>query len=68
METEVPELVTLTFHNVPASMLREFARKIVGPYFDGNVNEALRALMDKALLEEEVFQAHLDKRRAHFEA
>jgi hypothetical protein len=56
-------LVTITLHNVPASLLREFAQKIVKPYFDGNVNEALRQLLDKALLEEELFQAHVDKRR-----
>jgi hypothetical protein len=62
-----PELVSLCFHNIPASLLKEFAQKIVKPYFDGNMNEALRQLLDGALLEEEVFQFHLDKRRIIFE-
>lgn len=31
LATEVDLLVDLTFHNVPASLLSEFAEKIVGP-------------------------------------
>jgi hypothetical protein len=65
--SEVSELVTVSFHNVPASLLQEFAQKIVGPYFDGDMNEALRRLLDDALLEEEFFQTHVDKRRVIFE-
>jgi hypothetical protein len=45
-------LVSLTFHNFSAKMLREFAAKIVKPYFRGNLNEAVRCLMQKALDEE----------------
>ena len=30
--------VDLTFHNVPASLLAEFAEKIVRPYYSGNLN------------------------------
>lgn len=62
----VPEdslLVSLCFHNMPVSLLKEFAKKIVKPYFGGNMNEAIRALMDKAILDEELLQSHLDKRR-----
>jgi hypothetical protein len=47
-------LVSLTFHNFPAEMLREFAVKIVKPYFRGNMNEAVRCLMEKALAEEDL--------------
>ena len=36
-------------------MLREFAIKIVKPYFGGNINQALRSLMDKAIEEETLF-------------
>jgi hypothetical protein len=38
--------------NFPAELLREFAVKIVKPYFKGNINEALRNLMQRAIDEE----------------
>ncbi len=47
-------LVDLTLHNFSADMLRKFAVKIVKPYFDGNVNAALRSLMEKAIEEEAI--------------
>jgi hypothetical protein len=50
--TEEDLLVSLTMHNFPADMLREFAVKIVKPYFGGNLNEAMRSLMQKAIEEE----------------
>jgi len=48
-------LVDLTLHNFSAAMLKEFAIKIVKPYFGGNINQALRSLMDKAIEEETLF-------------
>lgn len=45
-------LVSLTLHNFSAEMLKEFAQKIVLPYFHGNVNQAIRSLMEKAITEE----------------
>jgi hypothetical protein len=45
-------LVSLKLHNFPAELLREFAVKIVKPYFKGNINEALRNLMQRAIDEE----------------
>ncbi len=50
--TEEDLLVSLTFHNFSAGMLKEFAQKIVKPYFHGNINEAVRSLMQKAIDEE----------------
>ena len=50
--TEQDLLVSLTFHNFSAEMLKEFAQKIVKPYFHGNMNEAVRCLMEKAIQEE----------------
>ena len=47
-------LVSLTFHNFSAKMLKEFAQKIVKPYFGGNMNQALRSLMEKAITEETI--------------
>jgi hypothetical protein len=52
-QTETDDLlISLTFHNFSAEMLREFAQKIVRPYFRGNMNEAVRSLMEKAIQEE----------------
>lgn len=50
--------------NFSESFLQEFTKKIVDPYFGGDLGKALKALMDKAVLEEEFFAAHLDRRRA----
>lgn len=52
MSTEEDLLVSLTFHNMPAETLKEFALKIVKPYFGGNLNQAIRCLMEKAIEEE----------------
>lgn len=52
--TEEDLLVSLTFHNMPAQMLKEFALKIVKPYFGGNMNQAIRTLMEKAIQEETI--------------
>ena len=35
-------------------MLKEFAQKIVVPYFHGNMNQAIRSLMEKAITEETI--------------
>lgn len=52
--TEEDLLVSLTFHNFSVEMLKEFAQKIVKPYFHGNMNEAIRNLMQKAIDEETI--------------
>ena len=44
-------LVDLTFHDVPAGLLMEFAQKIVQPYYAGNLNRALKDLIKKAITE-----------------
>ena len=53
--TEEDLLVSLALHNFSAKMLKEFAQKIVKPYFDGNMNQAIRTLMEKAITEESLF-------------
>jgi hypothetical protein len=45
-------LISLTLHNFSTEMIKEFARKIVKPYFDGNLNLAIRTLMENAINEE----------------
>ncbi len=54
MEPQEDLLVSLTLHNFSAEMLKEFALKIVKPYFGGNMNEAMRRLMEKAISEETI--------------
>jgi len=54
ISTEEQLLVSLTLHNFSAEMLKDFAQKIVRPYFYGNINEAVRCLMQKAIVEEEI--------------
>ena len=54
LATEEDLLVDLTFHGFSAGMLKEFALKIVKPYFSGNLNQAVRSLMEKAINEETI--------------
>jgi hypothetical protein len=57
--TEDDLLVDLTFHDFPATLLTEFAQKIVRPYYHGNLNQALKELMEKAITEQQLLQNHL---------
>ncbi len=59
LATEEDLFVDLTFHNVPASLLSEFAEKIVRPYYQGNINAAVQDLFHKALSEEEFVLSHI---------
>ena len=47
-------LISLTLHNFSTEMIKEFARKIVRPYFGGNLNQAIRTLMENAINEETI--------------
>ena len=50
-ENDLP--VDLTLHKVSASLLTEFAEKIVRPYYKGNMNAAIQDLLIKALAEQD---------------
>ncbi len=52
-------LVDLTIHKVPASLITEFAEKIVHPYFTGNMNAAVQDLLIKALVEQDFVLSHV---------
>jgi hypothetical protein len=52
-------LVDLTLHKVPASLLTEFAEKIVNPYYQGNLNRAIQDLIQKALAEQDFLLSHI---------
>jgi len=52
-------LVDLTFHKVSASLIREFAQKIVIPYYHGNLNAAIQDLMGKTVSEQDFVLSHI---------
>ena len=59
LATEDDLLVDLTFHSVPASLLAEFAEKIVRPYYAGNINAAIQDLLHKTLAEQDFVFSHI---------
>jgi len=59
LATENDLLVDLTFHNVPASLLTEFAEKIVRPYYAGNINAAFQDLIHKTLAEQDLVRSRI---------
>ena len=52
-------LMDLTLHNTPASLITEFAEKIVKPYYNGNLNAAIQDLIHKALSEQDFVLSHI---------
>jgi hypothetical protein len=52
-------LVDLTVHDVQASLITEFAEKIVRPYYGGNLNAAIQDLISKALSEQDYVHSHI---------
>jgi len=68
LATEKDLLVDLTFHNVPALLLTEFAEKIVRPYFNGNLNAAIQDLIKKAIAEQDFVLSHITHVRNCVEA
>jgi hypothetical protein len=46
--------VSLTIYDVPESLLREFCRRIVQPYYPGGVSDAIKDMIQKAILEQEI--------------
>ena len=68
LATEEDLLVDLTFHDVPASIITEFAEKIVRPYFNGNLNAAIQDLIHKAIAEQDFVLSHVTHVRNTVEA
>jgi hypothetical protein len=59
LATEDDLIVDLTFHNVPASLLTEFAEKIVRPYYAGNMNAAIQDLLHKTIADHDFVLFHI---------
>jgi hypothetical protein len=68
LSTEEDLLVDLTFHNISASLLTEFAEKIVKPYYNGNLNVAIQDLISKVLSEQDFIHSHITHVRNAVEA
>ena len=51
--------VDLTVHDFQASLITEFAEKIVRPYYGGNLNAAIQDLISKALSEQDYVHSHI---------
>jgi hypothetical protein len=52
-------LVNMTIHKVSAFLLAEFAEQIVQPYYNGNLNVAIKDLIHKALAEQDFLLSHV---------
>jgi hypothetical protein len=44
--------VSLTIYDVPESLLKEFCKKIVQPNYAGGVSDAIKDMIQKAILEQ----------------
>jgi hypothetical protein len=51
--------VDLTLHDFSAILLAEFAEKIVRPYYSGNISDAVKDLIQKAIREEKFVLSHV---------
>jgi hypothetical protein len=60
LATEANLSVDLTLHDFSATLLTEFAKKIVRPYYSGNMNDAVKDLMRKAIGEEKLVLSHVE--------
>jgi tagatose-1,6-bisphosphate aldolase non-catalytic subunit AgaZ/GatZ len=65
LATQEELLIDLTVHQIPASLISDFAEKIVRPYYSGNLNTAVQDLINKALSEQEFIHAHITNLKIH---
>jgi hypothetical protein len=66
IENELP--IDLTLHDFSASLIAEFANKIVKSYYGDNLNAALQDLIRKALAEQDFVLSHITQVRTSVEA
>ena len=50
--------VDLTVHGISADLVEEFAIQIVKPFYAGNLSEALKDLIQKAVTDQEFVENH----------
>ena len=56
---EADLLVDLTFHDLPATLLKEFATQVAKPLYAGSLTNAVKDLMQKAIADQEFMQKHI---------
>jgi hypothetical protein len=59
LTTEDDLKVDLTLHDFSVTLITEFAEKIVRPYYSGNMNNAVKDLIRKAISEEQLVFDHM---------
>lgn len=59
VSTEEDLLVDVTFHDLPATLFKEFAEHVVRQYYSGNLSVAVKDLMQKAVAEQEFVHNHM---------
>jgi hypothetical protein len=59
LATENDLSVDLTLHDFSAILLAEFTEKIVRPYYAGNMSDAVKDLIQKAIRDEEFVLSHV---------
>ena len=59
LATENDLSVDLTLHDFSATLLAEFAEKIVRPYYSGNMSRAVKDLIQKAIQDETLVLSHV---------
>jgi hypothetical protein len=59
LATEDDLSVDLILHDFSAVLLAEFAEMIVRPYYSGNMSDAVKDLIQKAIREEEFVLSHV---------
>jgi hypothetical protein len=63
LSEEDPLALDLTMYDVPASLITEFAEKIVRPYYNGNLNAAIQDLLSKAISDQDYVHSHITHTR-----
>jgi hypothetical protein len=59
LATEDGLSVDLTLHDFSATLLTEFAEKVVRPYYLGNLSRAVKDLIQKAIHDEALVLSHV---------
>ena len=47
-----PRYVNMTIYDVPSELVKEFSTRVVKPYYPGEISQAIKDLMRKAVRKE----------------
>jgi predicted transcriptional regulator of viral defense system len=53
------ESLSITIYNVPEDLIKEFAEKVIKPDYPGGISPAIKDLVQKAVEEKKLEEAHL---------